>query len=181
MLHKIPVFVHPAKVLCRLACHGVVGKRAAAAVAMSQKRLGDKFIILCVQPYPDVGKQPEWELDVKPDAVDWDAEIAAVVERGKDVPEVDWVKPGEDAAMEVISSPIMAQSCGPFSLLTFHASLGAPLYSISAHRRDRCRALGECNCSCPLSQLFAMLAVGASWGEGVLVKGAAVHLQHQAQ
>lgn len=54
-----------------------------------------------MQPYPDLEKQPKWELDVKPDAVDWDAEIADVVERGKAVPEVDWVQPGEDAAMEV--------------------------------------------------------------------------------
>ncbi|BDA41821.1 Deoxyribodipyrimidine photo-lyase [Coccomyxa sp. Obi] len=55
-----------------------------------------------LQPYPELEKQPKWELDVKPDAVDWDAEIADVVERGKHVPEVDWVQPGEDAAMEAL-------------------------------------------------------------------------------
>lgn len=60
------------------------------------------IILGCTQPYPDLEKQPKWEVDVKPAAVDWDAEIADVLERGKDVPEVDWVEPGEDAAMEVI-------------------------------------------------------------------------------
>lgn len=33
--------------------------------------------------------------------MDWDALIAEVVERGKEVPEVDWAIPGEDAAEEV--------------------------------------------------------------------------------
>ena len=70
------------------------------AQRLSWQRL-ESDSVFCAQPYPDLEKQPKWEVDVRPDAVDWDAEIAAVVERGKDVPEVDWVKPGEDAAMEV--------------------------------------------------------------------------------
>lgn len=38
---------------------------------------------------------------MNPEAVDWDALIAEVLERGKEVPEVKWCSPGEDAAMEV--------------------------------------------------------------------------------
>ena len=57
----------------------------------------------CTQPYPELEKQAKWEVKVKPEAVDWDAEIAAVVGRGRDVPEVDWVNPGEDAAIEVFN------------------------------------------------------------------------------
>ena len=36
-----------------------------------------------------------------PDVIDWDGLIAEVLQRGTDVPEVPWFKPGEDAAYDV--------------------------------------------------------------------------------
>ena len=53
------------------------------------------------QDFPKLEKQPKWDSKVKPDKVNWDAEIAAAVEKGKEVPEVTWVKPGEDEAIKV--------------------------------------------------------------------------------
>ena len=53
------------------------------------------------QDFPKLDKQPKWDSKVKPDKVNWDAEIKAAVEKGKEVPEVTWVKPGEDEAMKV--------------------------------------------------------------------------------
>ncbi len=38
-----------------------------------------------------------------PDKIDWDGLIADVLQRGTDVPEVPWFKPGEDAAYDVSS------------------------------------------------------------------------------
>lgn len=58
-------------------------------------------VALLLQPFPELEKQVEWSVGVAPDAVDWDAEIKGVVERGKEVPEVDWAEPGEDAALKV--------------------------------------------------------------------------------
>ena len=43
--------------------------------------------------------QPKW--DAPPDQIDWQASIAEVLERGKDVPEVEWCLPGEDNARKV--------------------------------------------------------------------------------
>ena len=43
--------------------------------------------------------------------MDWDALITEVVERGKEVPEVDWAIPGEDAAEQVCHD-----SAGPTKL-----------------------------------------------------------------
>ncbi len=65
-----------------------------------------------VQDFPKLEKQPKWDSKVKPDKVDWDAEIKAAVDKGKDVPEVTWVKPGEDEAMKV-SDPsfLSAHAC----------------------------------------------------------------------
>lgn len=39
-----------------------------------------------------------------PDNIDWDGLIAEVLQRGTDVPEVPWFKPGEDAAYDVSSA-----------------------------------------------------------------------------
>ncbi|KAK9820163.1 hypothetical protein WJX72_006950 [[Myrmecia] bisecta] len=50
----------------------------------------------------DVAKQPAWNVKHKPEALDWDALIKEVVEKGKEVPEVNWCKPGEDAAVEAL-------------------------------------------------------------------------------
>ena len=36
-----------------------------------------------------------------PDKIDWDGLIAEVLQRGPEVPEVPWFKPGEDAAYDV--------------------------------------------------------------------------------
>ena len=53
------------------------------------------------QDFPKLEKQPKWESKVKPKEVNWDAEITAALEKGKEVPEVTWVKPGEDEAIKV--------------------------------------------------------------------------------
>lgn len=39
-----------------------------------------------------------------PDRINWDELIADVLQRGTDVPEVPWFKPGEDAAYDVSSA-----------------------------------------------------------------------------
>lgn len=41
-----------------------------------------------------------------PDNIDWDGLIAEVLQRGTDVPEVPWFKPGEDAAYDVSSAEL---------------------------------------------------------------------------
>ena len=68
--------------------------------------LWEKFQIqvLLVQEIPDATKQAKWD-GPKPDKFDWDKEIKRVVEEGKEVPEIEWLKPGEDAAWEVGSAP----------------------------------------------------------------------------
>ena len=38
---------------------------------------------------------------MKPDKIDWDKIIKEAVEAGKEVPEVDWAKPGADAGLKV--------------------------------------------------------------------------------
>ena len=63
--------------------------------------LYDSCAAVGAQEYPPLPKQAPWPSAPQPPAVDWDALIAEVVERGKDVPEVDWAIPGEDAAEEV--------------------------------------------------------------------------------
>jgi hypothetical protein len=57
-----------------------------------------------MQEYPPVPKQASWELKRKPEAVDWDALVKDVCERGAEVPEVEWCKPGEAAALEVTNN-----------------------------------------------------------------------------
>lgn len=45
-----------------------------------------------------------------PDKIEWDGLIAEVLQRGTDVPEVPWFKPGEDAAYDV-SLGLSPSSC----------------------------------------------------------------------
>lgn len=54
-----------------------------------------------MQDFPNVPKSAKYEGKVKPDKIDWDKIIKEAVEAGKEVPEIDWVKPGADAALEV--------------------------------------------------------------------------------
>lgn len=53
-----------------------------------------------LQEIPDATKQAKWT-GADPPKFDWDKEIKKVVEEGKEVPEIAWLKPGEDAAWEV--------------------------------------------------------------------------------
>lgn len=69
----------------------------------------------CLAPCLRACPQAAWAHEVKPEAVDWEALIAEVMERGKAVPEVDWCKPGEDAAME--ASAAAHATCPPCLLL----------------------------------------------------------------
>ena len=57
--------------------------------------------VLALQDFPKLEKQPKWDSSVKPGNNNWDAEIKAALDKGKDVPEVTWVKPGEDEAIKV--------------------------------------------------------------------------------
>lgn len=54
-----------------------------------------------LQDFPEIPKQEEWKCKRMPDKIDWDGLIAEVLQRGTDVPEVPWFKPGEDAAYDV--------------------------------------------------------------------------------
>ena len=57
--------------------------------------------ILLLQDFPEIPKQAEWKCKRMPDKIDWDGLIADVLQRGTDVPEIPWFKPGEDAAYDV--------------------------------------------------------------------------------
>ena len=57
-----------------------------------------------LQDFPDIPKQKPWMCKRMPDKIDWDGLIAEVLQRGTDVPEVPWFKPGEDAAYDVSSA-----------------------------------------------------------------------------
>ena len=68
-----------------------------------------------MQDFPAVPKSVKYEGKVKPDKVDWDKVINEAVEAGKEVPEIDWVKPGADAAVEVLGRSAPGQlSLHPF-------------------------------------------------------------------
>ena len=54
----------------------------------------------CLQEFPSAGKQAAWK-EPKPPKNDWDATIKEAVTRGKEVPEIDWAKPGQDEAWKV--------------------------------------------------------------------------------
>ncbi|KAL3156827.1 hypothetical protein ABBQ38_001097 [Trebouxia sp. C0009 RCD-2024] len=53
--------------------------------------------------YPPIPKQKPWQCRRMPDVIDWDGLIAEVLQRGTDVPEVPWFKPGEDAAYDALT------------------------------------------------------------------------------
>ena len=84
-----------------------------------------------LQDFPDVPKSAKYDGKVKPDKIDWDKIIKDAVEAGKEVPEVDWAKPGADAGLAVSPSATSAShhlclhpSCQGFcSQLSFELSL----------------------------------------------------------
>ena len=51
------------------------------------------------QEYPTLEKPPKWD-GPQPEGIDWEALIAEVVERGKEVPEIDWATPGQEEGWE---------------------------------------------------------------------------------
>jgi len=55
-----------------------------------------------LKEFPDMPDVAKWQSAVVPDKVDWDALLREVTERGKQVPEVTWLQPGEDAAREAL-------------------------------------------------------------------------------
>ena len=57
---------------------------------------------LCVQDLPKLEKQAKWTGSPKPSDNKWDATINEAIERGKEVPEIDWAEPGEAAAHKVL-------------------------------------------------------------------------------
>ncbi|KAG2489952.1 hypothetical protein HYH03_011582 [Edaphochlamys debaryana] len=48
--------------------------------------------------FPELPALPPWSHAVKPEPVEWEGLLTEVLSRGAAVPEVDWCKPGEDAA-----------------------------------------------------------------------------------
>ena len=101
-----------------------------------------------MQDFPKLEKQPKWDSSVKPDKVKWDAEIKAALEKGKDVPEVTWVRPGEEEAMKARHHPCIATS----ALLILSPLSSAPLYKHSyllfRHARLAARSCWLCSCCC---------------------------------
>ena len=59
---------------------------------------------LPLQEFPDVPKSANYDGKVKPDKIDWDKIIKGAIEAGKEVPEIDWAKPGAEAGLAVRSS-----------------------------------------------------------------------------
>lgn len=74
--------------------------RASSRVHAKHARGAPLTTVSVWQDIPEVEKQAAWT-GQQPAKFDWDAEIAEVLERGKDVPEVTWCEPGEDAGWEV--------------------------------------------------------------------------------
>ena len=77
-----------------------------------------------MQEIPDATKQPKWT-GTDPPKFDWDKEIKKVIEEGKEVPEIAWLKPGEDAAWEVHIDPLASLSfrdCSMYEHITQLAS-----------------------------------------------------------
>ncbi|KAK9808374.1 hypothetical protein WJX73_008417 [Symbiochloris irregularis] len=54
-----------------------------------------------LKDFPDVSKQAKWKDYPK---ADWDKVIKEVVDRGKEVPEIDWAKPGQAAAWKALEA-----------------------------------------------------------------------------
>ena len=54
-----------------------------------------------LQDFPDVPKSAKYDGKVEPDKIDWDKIIKDALEAGKEVPEIDWAKPGADAGLDV--------------------------------------------------------------------------------
>ena len=52
-----------------------------------------------------------------PDKIDWDGLIAEVLQRGPEVPEVPWFKPGEDAAYDVSAANSSSDSASNVHIL----------------------------------------------------------------
>ena len=61
----------------------------------------DKAVTIVLQEFPDIPKQEKWKAKRMPDKIDWEGLIEQVLQRGTEVPEVPWWKPGEDAAYDV--------------------------------------------------------------------------------
>ncbi|KAI8472372.1 MAG: class II photolyase [Monoraphidium minutum] len=52
--------------------------------------------------YPDLPRPAPWASATKPAAIDWEALLAEVRQRGAAVPEVKWCTPGEDGALDAL-------------------------------------------------------------------------------
>lgn len=62
-----------------------------------------------LQEFPTVSKQEKWSSG-RP-AIDWDKVIKEVLDKGKEVPEIDWAKPGQDAAWKVSTGTFKSLLC----------------------------------------------------------------------
>eukprot|EP01025_Chloroclados_australasicus_P062217 TRINITY_DN8171_c0_g1_i1.p1 TRINITY_DN8171_c0_g1~~TRINITY_DN8171_c0_g1_i1.p1 ORF type:complete len:572 (-),score=90.32 TRINITY_DN8171_c0_g1_i1:130-1755(-) len=63
--------------------------------------------------FPEVQKAKEWSADLpKPERIDWDKILKEVIDKGKEVPEVTWIKPGEDEANKALHSFLNSKRLG---------------------------------------------------------------------
>ncbi|GFR43830.1 hypothetical protein Agub_g4951, partial [Astrephomene gubernaculifera] len=58
-----------------------------------------------LRDFPEVPTLPTWSHPIRPEPVDWEALLEEVLTRGSEVPEVDWCKPGEEAALAALNGP----------------------------------------------------------------------------
>ncbi|KAK9816047.1 hypothetical protein WJX74_007756 [Apatococcus lobatus] len=65
--------------------------------------------------FPAVPKSAKYDGKVKPDEVEWEKVIKEAVEAGKEVPEIDWVKPGANAAVEALKAFLTKERLGHFT------------------------------------------------------------------
>ncbi len=70
-------------------------------VIVQSCRLSSSCVSVGLQDFPDVPKSAKYDGKVKPDKIEWDQIIKDALEAGKEVPEIDWAKPGADAGLAV--------------------------------------------------------------------------------
>ncbi len=84
-------------------------------------------------------KQAPWPSSApQPPAVEWDALIAEVVAAGAEVPELDWARPGEDAAAQARAPPVRpAPRAAQRRMAVGLATAYSVQWQVGHHRRMR--------------------------------------------
>ena len=74
-------------------------------------------LVFLLQEIPDIQQQTSWK-GPHPEHFDWDGNISEVLEKGKEVPEIKWCQPGQDAGWQVRLAIVKCKACLPESLST---------------------------------------------------------------